>query len=322
MVDVSGDRGQVLLVAVFGIVVLFVTLALVLNATAHTATMATAADHDGRDAARFTDAALDGAAGVLRYVNRYNDTDYPTLRTELGEGIADWSDTAGLYGARHSARATVALTDTTNGTRLVQANRSRKLTNESGTANWTLATGVTASRAARLNVSVDSLVQPSQDGSVSDLRNASVFRVVVDDGTDTWRLFVYEESDDLVVRVEDRSGTLSSECSVSEGANGYAVVDLSNATLGGTPCGPLSGFDGASGDYSVTYREGDSAAGNYTLTVDQERGPIADGDFGTAGSGEPYATPQVYSATIRVTYATSDVTTTRTGTVPRGDDDA
>ncbi|MFB6223994.1 MAG: hypothetical protein ABEH86_10050 [Haloarcula sp.] len=327
MVDLSragaaADRGQVLLVTTFGIAVLFVVLALVLNASAHSQAMAAGHGNDGRDAITVSSAAADGAVGTLEYVNRYNDTDYATLRTELEGGVDDWSESADGYAARGGNRATITVTDTTNGTRIAQATASRAMTNASGVDNWTLASGVSRSRDARLNVSESALVAPASDSNTSELLAAEVFHVVVADGSDEWRLFIYRKSGDVVVRAEDTSGTLQAPCSVTAGSDGYAVVDLSNGSVEGTACPQLTAFDDVGSSSSISYHWGSNAGGTYTMTVDQTRGTVADGDYAPEGSGKPYVTEQLYDASVRITYATPRLEYVTETTVTGGDSDA
>lgn len=321
-VDAGTDRGQVLLVTTFGIAVLFVVLALVLNASAYSQAMA--ADHgdDGRDAITVSDAAVAGASGTLEYVNRYNDTDYAALQTEFEEGVADWSASADRYAARGGNRATITVTDTTNGTRIVQANASRAMTNANGADNWTLASGVSGPKAARLNVSESALVAPASDANASELLDAKVFHVVITDGSDEWRLFIYRKGGDVLVRAEDTSGTLQTPCSVTVGSNGYAVVDLSNGSVEGTACEQLTAFDDVGSSSTVSYRWGSNAGGTYTMTVDRTRGTVEDSDYNTEGSGKPYVTEQIYSASVRITYATPRLEYVTETTVTGGEKDA
>ncbi|QIO24059.1 hypothetical protein [Haloarcula sp. JP-L23] len=325
MVDLTGperaDRGQVLLVTTFGIAVLFVVLALALNASAYSQTMAASHGDDGRDAVGFADAAVEGVDGTLAYVNRHNDTDYTTLQTELDEGVADWSDHADGYAARRGARATVSVTGTTNGTRIMQANATRTMTNVSGADNWTLASGASGTRDARLNVSESALVDSPDDTNATTLHDDHVFHLDVTDGSDVWRLFVYQKSGDVVVRVQDTSGSLQSPCAVSAGGDGYAIVDLSNGSVEGTHCPQVAGFDAVGGSYDVEYHWGSNAAGNYTMTVDRSRPFVEDSDYGTAGSGDPHVTERLYSASVRVTYETPQSSYVTETTVLAGDAD-
>ncbi|MBX0325359.1 hypothetical protein EGH21_20235 [Halomicroarcula sp. F13] len=317
-----GDRGQVLLVTTFGIAVLFVVLALALNASAYSQTMVASHDADGGDAVAFADAAAEGADGTLAYVNRHNDTSYTTLQTELDEGVADWSEQADGYAARRGARATVSVTGTTEGTRILQANATRPMTNVSGADNWTLASGVSGTRDARLNVSESALVASPDDTNATTLHEDRVFHLDVADGADVWRLFVYREGGDVVVRVQDTSGSLLPACSVSAGADGYAVVDLSNGSVEGTDCPQVAGFDAVGSSYDVAYYWGSNAAGNYSMIVDRSRPFVDDSDYGTAGSGDPHVTERIYSVSIRVTYETPTTEYVTETTVLAGDADA
>jgi len=316
------DRGQLLLVTTFGIAVLFVVLALVLNASAYSQTMAASHGDGGQDAITVSEAAVDGAGGTLEYVNRYNDTDYPTLQTEFKEGVADWSASADGYAARGGNRATVEVTDTTDGTRIVQANASRAMTNADGADNWTLASDVSGIRDTRLNVSESALVAPASDTNASVLVDAEVFHVVVTNGTDERRLFIYRQSGDVLVRAEDESGTLQVPCSVAAGSDGYAVVDLSNGSVEKTACEQLTAFDDLGSPSDVSYRWGSNAGGTYTMTVDRTRSNVEDSDFALEGSGKPYVSEQLYDASVRITYATPRLEYVTEATVTGGERDA
>jgi hypothetical protein len=294
MEDVSdGDRGQLILVTGLAVAVVLVSLVLLLNTVVYTENLATrGADVGGRDAVGFRN---DAASGAARVVVAENANDYETAANASENVTAGIRRYARLLESGYLERGTLAAVSnvsTTNGTRLVHGNTSRTFVNASGERNWTLATGVGERELRRFRIAVerDGLAPPSGG-----------FRVVADDGDDTWRASVYRDDDDDVV-VDASSGT----CSV-DAAN--ATVDLTAGTLGGRTCG-FAFAEGLDDEYAVRYVRGDLANGTYSLVVNTSGGAtVAASSFADPSTGRsPYSARVVYSAAFDVRYETPRLT--------------
>ncbi|MFC7250311.1 hypothetical protein ACFQJ5_10740 [Halomicroarcula sp. GCM10025324] len=321
----ASERGQVLLVTTFGIAVLLVALTLVLNASAFAQTMATTSDDDTREAIGFTVAATDGVSGAIAHANEHSDGSQSALRTDLETSVADWSASADDDAARRGGHSEVALTGSTHETRINQTDSTRDFQSgaTSPESDWTLASDVTAASDLRLNVSKNSLVESDLDGDVATLTGDGVFTVLVteDDG-DTWRLFAYTNSSQVVVKVRDTSGTLHGGCTVSGPPGQDVTIDLVTGELDGSSCSSLDTFGDVESPYSIEFRSADNVVGTYTMLVEHAPTGVDDSNYADDAANGPTADGQISSATVRITYVTSSVEYVTETTVEGGDADA
>ena len=309
------DRGQLLLVAAFGLAVVLIVLAVVVNSVAYTGTLATTdgIGSDERAATRYHHGVATGLRGLLATVNDRPHTSHATLTRNLSDGVSQWDDLAGRQYALEGAATNTTLLGTTNETRIGQDDPSRALTDRSGTANWTVASSVPEIYRQRYTVARGSLTAVPSGTDCS--ATGDCFSVVVDNGTDTWRLFVYNTSgSDVAVDVVEPSGATTT-CSV---AASTATVDLTNGTLAGTACPALDVTAVIDGPYTITHRRGDRARGSYGLVVE---GSVPEGTAFDNGDA-PYARPGVAAVTVRVRYRTADLVFETDTTVLRGGLDA
>ncbi|WP_255152357.1 DUF7261 family protein [Halorarius halobius] len=282
------DRGQLLLVGAFGLAVLLVVLAGVVNSAAYTDSLTTSTGdlNGGRDVAAFRADAGRAADGILGRVNDGPAPDYAAREDRFRDAVDNWSDAAGRQHAMDGTGVGVSVVGTTRGSRITQST-ARPLTNASGTADWTVAAGVSDVRRARLNLSQSSLL---------DCGVGACYELVADDGTDVWRVTVGR----LFVTVDGPAGT--EQCAVTADP---VVVDFRNETVNGDSCPALSFAEGLSTPYDIRIRNGDAATGTYRLTVDTD---VDDDDGDFAAAGEPSVTPVVYAADVRVSYRTPRLT--------------
>lgn len=298
-------RGQLLLASAFVISVLFVVLALVLNAVAVTGVLASGAGspHSATRAPSLQDDVTKGTTALLAEVNGGGAASYDALHSTLTESIGAWRDMSARHASTTGTSQTVSLLGSTNGTRIRQGDADRNLTSASAADNWTLAPGVTRTKSYRLTVSRSSLKHPGGDTSSSGLESADVFRVVITpDGATRWRLFVYRSgSDDVVVAVASDTGGIATECSAAVGAGGDVTVDVTNRSIGTTPCPGLGFIESFDGPFDIGHGRGSNAVGTYRLDVDVPRSTLADSAYGPTGSEtHPQARRIIYDATVRV----------------------
>lgn len=308
----AGERAQLMLVTALVLASLFVVLAMVLNAVIFTENFATRthASEDVRDALSTRDVAAAELDRALADANRH-DTSYADLHDAFGREVTTWGTLAARHRAANARDLDLAVVDVTNGTRIVQRNASRTLTNVSGAPDWELVDDADGLQAAALNVSRSSLVVPSNETNSTALVADGVFHVVLTDaGGDAWRVFVYRDGVDAVeVRVQEPTGTLRPACSAAAGADGTVTVDLVAGSVGGTDCPELAFVDGLSPPADLAFRAGDGAAGTYVIVVAQLEGVIdGDGDFAAVDDGaSPATTETIYAATVEVRYVSSVV---------------
>lgn len=322
----ADSRGQLLLSGAFALAVLFVVLALALNAAIFTANQGSQGSDaaGGHEAVQFNADAQRAAVGLIQQVNDGSETTYDGLVAALDDTVSGWSDVASREVALTGGTVALSLSDVTNGSTIQQRNASRTLTNVSGAANWTLVDGADAVRSIELTVTNSSLVS-TDDDTVLDLASAGAFRMqLVEAGGDSWRVFVYAGDDgDVLVAVEAPDGSLSAPCRATPDSDGTVTVGVSAGTVGGADCAALAGLPSADSLATVAYQAGDSAAGTYSMVADRLQGLVADADYAAVGSGSsPTVHVAVYDATVAIDYTTPSVVFDATATVRPGDTDA
>lgn len=333
-------RGQLILVGALTMAVSFVAIALILNSAIYTHNLASRYDSPGDEAVTFARDARIAAGGALDGANEHHARDgYSTVRsayldgvgaveTGMADGVAVDGRVARVEHVSDSAERGVWIADKADG----------GSTFEPATAtivNWTVASDV---RVRQYDMRVDGTALQSMTSSEAEDFLADLaatpqgFVVEFDDGTDVWRVIVYDDGGINVMVHEDGSGTFET-CATSATE---ATIEFTDATVAGEPCQPLSFLEGLTGPYTVRYYRGDLAAGRYELTADRtvdaassSVGPFTDvvddanyaedcdgPTYHGAASGEhPMVAPVVFQSAIQVTYDGPDVTYQGTRTV-------
>lgn len=283
-----------------------VVLAIVLNTVIFTQNLATREAVDTRSPVEFTNAVDAGVEGAIVEANYWNATGYDALDAELRRSVSTWAGNATRFSASKGMAADATLLSTSNGTRVIQ-NTERVWTNESDETAWTMASGVSEIRRFHANISESSL-EPADD---TGLATSDAFRVEVDNGTDTWSLYVYENNSNVEVTAVSPGGAQTT-CSTT---NDQPTIDITDAAVNGTPCG-FTFAENVSGPYDVTVEHGDNAQGRYTFVANQNRTTF-DGNVGEhySASPAPFFVHAVYSADVRVTVDRSDISYARNVTV-------
>jgi hypothetical protein len=314
MADVVRERGQLFLVGAFALAVLFVALAVLLNAAIFTENLSTqGAEPSPGDAIEYHEAAVDAGERTLTSVNYANNSSQGTLDTALRRGVDEWGLAAATHRASQGHAASVSVDATTNGTRLTQ-DVERNFTNESGSGpDWTVAEKVHV-RNFTMNVSQSSLSGGSPLPDILGYRTSDYLRVEFDNGSANWTAYIYSDSGDVSVEVVGASNSHPpSSCPLADpGPDGHVVIDFTDGRVGDQSCPGLDFFDYANDTYTIRIERAlDSGSptgtGTYSLVVDETPGSLAStSEFESAGSGQPFYTPAVYSMTLNVTYRAPD----------------
>lgn len=280
------DRAQLLLVGAFGLAVLLLVLAGVLNTVTYTETLATRDDtaDDGRDVAAFQADARHAVSAVGARINDEN-ASASDKRAWVRDNVSDWSRTVARYHGRDVTGVDVVVTDTSGGAHVNQT-AERNFTSTDAARDWTLATDVSRVRRFEMDISRASLPADSCE-------NVSCYELVVDDGSATWSVTLNESS--LFV---EGSNAADGTCAIN--STSRVEINLTAGTVNGRDCAALTFADGLSTPYDVRYRNSSAVAGTYRLTV--RDGSAVRENY--AWDGEPSVSEFVSDASVRVTYRT------------------
>lgn len=316
----QSDRGQLLLVGSVAIAVVFLGLVVVLNAGLYTANVT---PRGGLDSAADAGSAFDSArrdVGALVVASSARVADGRTYLTpsRLERNLTAYEE---FYGAAVASSGTggvaVTLNETTNGSRslVAQETATRPFTSASGDDNWTVVTDADA--VERFNITVRRFAVHDAQTSTSS--------VVVDDGTDEWRLETYwvASSSEAHVRVVGPSGVTDCTFPQADRVNESGVrVDLTRGRID-APCADDSfqpPDDALSGDFDVRFvHEGPGGTERTTGTY----GFVATGDpnaveLKTGVGPSPFVVPELAAATVDASFYSASVTATTTLTVTPG----
>ncbi|MFB6141611.1 MAG: hypothetical protein ABEJ26_14395 [Halosimplex sp.] len=313
-VDRRRDGGQLLLVGAIGLSVLFVVLAVILNAAVTTGTLAA---RDGtlgeeRTVRQLQYEANGSLGGLVGRVNRYNDTTRAALDENLSAGVDDWNRLTGSHLSGRSATAWLSIRGRSYRTDVVHNESSRPFTDRSADRNWTLVRSKVNTTEFRMNVSRASLYRV-ENGTCQP--STGCFYVEVTDGSDAWRLFVYApDNASIAVRTVDGSGT-NATCPPVDAT--HAWVNISAGRFAGRTCSAISFGEGVSKPYDVRYRYGDAVTGTYRLTVDS----AVDRDPHYRATRSPYLDPTITRVTAEFNYRSTTLNYTSGVRVQSGDRD-
>lgn len=309
MAHVSEDRrGQILVVMSLVMAVLLVAMALYLNTAIYTENLATRqADIAGADgAASYKSATAEGAAGAIRYANRYNNSSYSELRTAIETDLDNWTDANARLEATRSRSANVSVDAITEGTLVIQDD-DRKFTNKTGIADWVVANDTQGVRKFRMNVTRDDLGDswPGNAPHQDDL-----FTVTFDDGSTVRKVQVYgnKSENDIHVTVLDGGGSELGTCSADDQSR--AVVEVTGAKVDGEECEPLRFFGDLGDEYAVVFNNSNMANGTYRMVVNQSYGTFSTevwNNYYAGTSSSPYFTRAVYAVHVDVVYETTRI---------------
>lgn len=308
-------RGRVVLVAVVLLAALLVGLALAVTAAMDSENRSTE-PADADDALVQTSVTFETVDALLDRSNANPDATHAAASrnfTRMVDAVAVATRTGH---ASEGVDAHVALTARTTGTHVRHANDTRAFTDATGTeADWTVLEDARGVSDYRLTVHRDRLHTDTGDSLATVLEDSFAVHVANPEGA-TWTLHVYENTDGEVTVRTVRDGEVQAPCTA---AAGTVAIDLVEGTVAGEPCSTLSFARGLAGALDIEYRNPGRSAGTYEFRVDRALTPETDTRYRARGDGSPSATPNVYAATVQVTYETADVSVTRTHRLVAGD---
>ena len=318
------DRGQLLVIIALVLGIVFVALAIVVNAAIFTENLATRETVDSERTAAFT-------GDVERAIEvRYNHTNSngshtaPDARETFNDTFRAWTDQRSNVSATEGGYYRANWT-THVGWRLNQsADDSFAPADERDASDWTVVEDTRNVSMLRLNVTRDDLHDAS---SASDVENA--FRLDVSDGSMDWELYVFQDSNDIVVHQGTNPGgfaslsDLLSDSDTCKKNTDRAVIDFLTLKLGDVNCPALAFEDDLSGPVTIRYENvnvsGDEHVnGTYTVVVNGSDALAMNNSgyperFNVTGSGEPSAAGVVYAVNYTTTYERADVEHHRDG---------
>ncbi|MFB6121500.1 MAG: hypothetical protein ABEJ68_10335 [Halobacteriaceae archaeon] len=311
MADLN-DRGQMILVGGLAVAVSIVVLVVLLNSVIYTQNVATRSGNAAEAGAfEYRAVVTESVADLLDAENDRNYTDRAALTANVSAGIDEIDRLVSQQLAAALVHADLAAT-IHEGTRIVQDNSSRDLTDAAGAVNWTVTSNVTGVRSFVLTPS-----NITGDLQTADPSNDST-RIVVAGGGAEWRLHLYQNGSGSYLAVTDETGAIETE-SACGGISTGEEIDLIAGTANGTACSGLDFANGTAPPWTISVTYGNHTAGTYNLTVNS----TDIGNLALPGSGDsPRWAPMAYSATLNLTYRTPDLLyETRVRVIPGEDDE-
>lgn len=338
------DRGQIILIAAFALAVLFVSLALIVNSAIFTENLASRGETTGSDGALMARTmAEENVGNSVRTANTYNHTNLmpaieKDVRTASGQRERQQVLSGGLVNVTNphdeQIGSRVAMNDTGGGNYTDTGQNS-------GSGDWLLVDRVEDDYAGQPHTTraFELEIKGGSDlASEGSLALTDRFTVVINNtGSPSrqWKVTVWKENlnpTHIHVQTELPSGT-TEECEkiVTEDT---IRISLTEGTVDSRPCDAL-GFhqasdtdfsfgSGISTPYNISYENGDTVKGNYSLVTTN---PKADGnnldnlDNGPSAGPSPYITDAVYEVDVEFSFVNSNINYTTDVRVAPGESD-
>lgn len=294
------NRGQFLLVGAFGIAVILLVFAGVLNTVTFTESLATQdGDHaTSRDVSAFQEDVRRGTTGILERVNT-GTGDYSTKEARFTDSVGNWSGGTDQEHVSDVTSVAVTVSGTSEGSRITQSTV-RTLTNASGKDDWTLAQSVPDTRRFLLRLNESSL-------DLGSCVTGTCYELVVDDGTE-WRVAVNQSA--VTVFGPSSSG----QCAIQDDP---VTINVTGGTVDGQDCEALTFAEGVSDPYDIRYENGINATGTYRLIVNTT---VNEMDY--TDSGSPSVSPAIYAAVLQIRYRNPQLTYENQIRIAGGEPDA
>ncbi len=313
----ESDRGQLLIVAGLVMAVSLVALVVLLNATIYSENVATRGIEpaDG-EATEMRSSAVEGVGETIDAVNRVHDgSDAPT--SDVLAGVDELEERLSLRSARRGGLVGVETGPdrVTNGTRLDTTGNDSSLANATNATSYEFAGEIDRTRAFSIDVDIDGLAEATPSSASED-----AFHFVIDpDGNESREVYLYADSDDVVVAIGDDGVDPTVACRLDPDGAERVTVDITGEELNGSPCPGIWPSDRVdlNDERSIRVENGDAAAGEIRSTVrpvDTEAGVATDvAAEDVAGA--------VYDLTIDLRYDTAELWFETTVRVAPGEPD-
>ena len=280
------DRAQIMLVAGFVLAVSFIALAVMLNSVIYTENLATRGeDARGSEAIAYRADMVAGTEQLIEHANE-NEAMFADRRDLLKTSIESMDDGTAPIAAIDGIRTETELMSTTQGTLIGQFNASRNFTNVGGDPDWELADSIEGTRAFRINIT-DS----------DELDETSPFMIRVDDGTDLWRVQIYNQSGTANTTLDVVGGPT---CDIG---GLEPEIDVVAGSVDDQECAGYEFASNVSGSYMLEFQDSNDIQGNFSVVVNSTS--YTAGNY-NSDRDSPFADDQaIYAATIHVLHESS-----------------
>ncbi|MES3516598.1 MAG: hypothetical protein PPP58_02925 [Natronomonas sp.] len=309
--DQRADRGQLIVVTALALAVLFVALALILNAAIYTENFSARGGPGSAEAVEQGNSAETAIVEITERVNTREDetTDPDVTRNRFDDTTRTWDERTGDAAATRGAVADLTVTQRRIGWELA---RTEDGTFDDDGTTWDVATDTEGVSDLRFEIDRDSLKSPVLTETTDNTDDSFRF----DAGDDP--MYVFENNDDVILHFgepasldpeENSIGDIIDQGDTCEASTDRADIDFVAGTLAGDDCEflPDSVFDSLSGPITIEFDNADEAAGTYELVVEGET--IDETVFENDEDLEYRSV--VYDVEYDVTYLRSDARTTR-----------
>lgn len=292
MADLN-DRGQIILIAGFALAVIFVALALIVNSAIFTENLATRGETTGGSDALIERHQMEVNVGTI--IGSVNDDTTATPLNETNQSVANMTLQGGIQNAERGRIVTadvVGDSEYLNG-HIYQENGSREYVTATGTPDWVVADDADRIRNAEFNISTDSLANVSKGGRIS------AFNFVITDGSDEWRMAVYEPQEtnayDANITVDDPGGGTDTFSTSGD----FVLINVTDETVGGAAFAELGDYSSLSSN-RTQFENGVEANGTYNISLEGVEGIAAD-NFNASAS--PVADVDIEYLDLRYVYS-------------------
>jgi len=276
------ERAQIILVGAFALAVVFVALALVMNAAIYTENLATRSESAATaDAHAFHRGTTTVAEDAFQYAHEVNDSDHAGLERNVTQALDAYYNVTRTQQAAGGQLAEATVGSTTRGT---------NITDDTGTFEgpsefdrWTLASGVTSTR--KFQMQIDTLTLPSTEE----------FRVIAG-GTSTWYLNVSYDGTEYDIGVVESGTYTKCDSTTLEDIS----IDFSAGTVNGNDCAALNLHE-VTGSYVLEFDNSSEVEGEYQVIVNAEE------TYTSADLDDPETDPVLYSMEIDLIYWTPEL---------------
>lgn len=304
------ERGQIMLIAAFGLAVAFLAVAVMLNSVIYTENLATRGeDARGSEAIQFRADAVAGTEKLIEHANG-NQTalwNISDISDELNSSVRSMSNGTAPIQAMDGLATQITLESMTEGRTIGQYNASRNFSSASGASNWDLTDNdINGTRSFRINV--------TRSSELAEASDSDPFTIEVDNGSSVWEVQIYREdaSTNTTVNVIG-----AGKCTSGENPE----IGLTAGTIDGQRCEALQFGAGVSPPYDIEFENAGNIQGNFSLVVNATSPDNLDTRY-DPNEDSPFAVEAVYAATIHVYHeSASHIYETDARAVPGESDD-